>query len=168
MNYRILFFTLCLIIIVCGAFYAEQEYQKSGQHIDATFSNRTADNKQLPANLEGSCFGETDLLSASVIRETPSSLLLYITYCNNLVSDKAVLGIGSDHIPGVQWINTPGGTVHGYGYGYARLFLSDLEKPITVSDYKISIYGNNSGANIVSYKFHHEKVWCVGDECNTL
>ncbi len=165
MTYKTLFFILCLIIVSICIFYAIQEYKKSGRYIDETFSNRMADNKQFPFHIEGDCFGGTDLLSAKVIRETSSSLLLYVTYCNKVVSDRAVLGIWISDGSVADWSSTPGGTVAGHGGSYVRLQVSNLEQPITVSDYTIKIYGNNSGKEIISYPFHYEKVWCNGTEC---
>lgn len=140
----------------------------SGQYVDATFSNKIADNKQFPVPIEGFCFGGTDLLSAKVVRETSSTLLLEVTYCNDVVGDKAVLGLdlsrGQERVG--KWAYTPGGTVVGYGRGYVRLSVSDLEEPVTLSDYVLWIYGNNSGSDLISYPFRYEKLWCTGIKCN--
>ena len=156
---------LSFIAIVSGIVYAVQCYKVSGLYIDNTFSNRLADNKQFPAPIEGACFGETDLLSAKIIRETPSSLLLRLTYCNTLMSDKAVLGISVDEDTRSAFGFTPGGTVSGYGFGYVRLEAYRLNKPTSVSNYTIKIYGNKSGRSVASYPFVYEKIWCNVSEC---
>ena len=161
MYYKGIFVVLGLIIVT---FYAVQEYKKSGSYIDSTFSNISTENQQYPKVIEGSCSSGVNILSAKVINETPSSILLRVIYCNDLVSDKAVLGIKANAYP-IGWAYTPGGTVVGHGDGYVRLEATYFEKPITVSSYKIWLYGNNSSSELATYNFNYEKVWCTNIEC---
>ena len=118
MIYKALIFVLLLALLCFGVYNAVHSYKSSGEYIDATFSNRIADNKQFPASIAGFCFGCSDILAARVLNETPSSLFLEVTYCNEEVSDRAVLGLDvtwGQERGGGKWSYTPGGTVSGYG-----------------------------------------------------
>lgn len=175
MSYKTLLSVLCLFTIFLGVYYGVRLYRSSGQYIDSTFSNKIADNKQFPASIEGFCFGGSDILAARVLNETPSSLFLEVTYCNEEVSDRAVLGLGvtwgldvtvDQEGGGGKWAYTPGGTVSGYGKGYVRLNAYNLERSVTLSDYTLSLYRNDARTNIISYPFRYEKMWCTESKCN--
>jgi hypothetical protein len=82
-----------------------------------------------------------------------------------VISDQAVLGIKADYDTYVNWTYTPGASFW-HGEDYVRLAVLNLKEPITVSDYKIFMYGNYSRADIFNYPFHYEMVWCTDTECN--
>lgn len=168
MVYKRLFYLLLFAIFCAGAYYFFDRYRASGAYIDDTFSNVAATNKQFPSALGGFCFGGTDLLSAKVIHETPSSLLFEVTYCNTEILDGAVLGVSAlrDDEYVYNFAFTPGGTVIGHGRGYVKLSASNLPKPMEQFEYSLMLYGNNSGAEFVSYPFRYQKVWCTAEICD--
>jgi hypothetical protein len=102
------------------------------------------------------------------VHETPSTLLIKITYCNNENDGTLGTQLRLSEYESENWIFTPGATVHGQGTTFARLISRNLEAPITISEYRAQLYSNHTGLEVATFPFQYTKEWSNVQNPDTL
>lgn len=152
-------YTFLIVLLLYSLYHGVVTWvQRTPEYIDATFSNRIADNRQLPVFL-GECVGPTRILSTSVVHETPSSLLVQIEYCITENDGALATQLRLAEYDSQDWFFTPGSTTHGHGTTYARLGRQPSKDVETISTYRAQLYRNGAGTEVTTSPLLYTKEW---------